>query len=139
MKIKYRKGYKYQLDKLYIHSLPFKVDTRVDTDWCWIKTNIDGMQSLFIYRDYAWDGPSGPAVDTPSFMRASLVHDALYQLMREGKLPESYRKAADDLMRQICREDGMCWLRAWWCYRAVRRFAAKAARKGHTRSVITAP
>ncbi len=30
--------------------------------------------------------PNGPTIETKTFMRASLVHDALYQLMREEHL-----------------------------------------------------
>lgn len=85
--------------------------------------------TLLIDKGYAWDGPSGPAVDTLTFMRASLVHDALYQLMREEKLPRSYRKAADKIMYRIAREDGIGWIRAKYCYHAVRLFAGGAARK----------
>ena len=45
-------------------------------------------------------GASGPTLDTDDTMELdSLVHDALYQLMREGCLPQSARKAADKLMR----------------------------------------
>ena len=50
---------------------------------------------LNIQSGYAWDGASGPTFDTKSSMRAGLVHDALYQLMREGKLDQRFRKAVD--------------------------------------------
>lgn len=85
---------------------------------------------LTISADYAWDGPSGPAIDTKNFMRGSLVHDALYQLMRLGALdPDIYRIQADELLRKICLEDGMSQLRAWWVYTGVRIGAAGAAKK----------
>lgn len=83
---------------------------------------------LFLRKGYAWDGPSGPTFDTPSFMRGSLVHDALYQLIREGQLGVEHRKAADQLLRRICREDGMSAVRAWWVYQAVRIFGGEACR-----------
>ena len=83
---------------------------------------------LMIKEGYAWDGASGPAVDTLTFLRGSLVHDALYQLIREGLLPKSFRRAADSLLRDICIEDGMSRVRAWYVYRAVRWFAAGAAK-----------
>ena len=50
---------------------------------------------LHVLRGYAWDGPSGPTIDTKSFMRASVVHDVFYQCHREGILPPSRRKLAD--------------------------------------------
>lgn len=86
----------------------------------------DGM--LGILKDYRWDGASFIAIDTKDFMQASLCHDALYQLMREGKLDRKYRKAADKLMYKLCVEDGMWKIRAWWCYQFVRMFAGKCAR-----------
>ena len=82
---------------------------------------------LLLGKGYAWDGASGPAMDTQSIMRGALVHDGLYQLMREGGLPLSYRKPADKLLRKMCREDGMMWIRAWWVYLAVRIFGKEAA------------
>lgn len=55
-------------------------------------------------------------------MRGSLVHDALYQLMREGILDHKKdREAADELLREICKEDGMSSIRAWWVYQGVRK------------------
>ena len=84
--------------------------------------------ALYVCAGYTWDGPSGPALDTASFLRASLVHDALYELMRRGGLPLTKRAAADREMRYIAAEDGMPWYRRWWTYWAVRLFAGPAAR-----------
>jgi hypothetical protein len=77
---------------------------------------------LEIENHYGWNGASGPAIDTRETMRASLVHDALYQLIREGYLPKEMRKRADKEFYKICREDGMSWFRAQYFYRAVRMF-----------------
>lgn len=79
---------------------------------------------LTMRAGYAWDGASGPTIDTPSFLRGSLVHDALYQLMREGKLGLDCRDRADRLLERICIEDGMFRFRAAYVYRAVRLFGA---------------
>ena len=69
---------------------------------------------------YAWDGPSGPTIDTPSSMRASLIHDALYQAIRDGDLEKKDRKKADKIMLAILKRDGMKkWRRSLW-YIAVR-------------------
>jgi hypothetical protein len=59
---------------------------------------------LTIKKWYCWDGPSGPTVDTDTFVRGSLVHDALYELMRKGHLDKKHRKAADKLLRKLCKE-----------------------------------
>jgi len=69
------------------------------------------------FKGYAPDGPSGPTLDTANFMRGSLVHDTLYQLMREGLLNHNLpREAADRILQSLYREDGMLALRAWWVY-----------------------
>lgn len=120
--ITYKGGYKYQLTDVYCY-----------------KTNITDIRAAIYYGDspivslvsngylvinpgYAWDGPSGPTFDTKNFMRGSLVHDALYQLMDEKKLDIKYREDADKILRKICREDGMSFIRAAWVYAAVRVF-----------------
>ncbi len=82
---------------------------------------------LIIRKGYAWDGPSGPTRDSKNFMRASLVHDALYQLLREKILAPSEREGADQIMRRICLEDGMSGFRAWYVYHGVRLFGASSA------------
>ena len=91
---------------------------------------LDWHGKLSIFCGYAWDGPSGPAIDTKSFMRASLVHDALYQLMREGLLPQTCRKTADKIMRDVAKADGMSWPRRVWTYWGVRLGAGFAVKTG---------
>jgi hypothetical protein len=115
--------YKYQLTEDYEVNIPIKPDQYIDTDF--IKLNIEG--TLKIKSKYAWDGPSGPTIDTNNFMRGSLVHDTLYQLMREKHLDINRRDEADKLLRQHCREDGMSALRAWVVYKAVKWFGKKSA------------
>lgn len=61
-------------------------------------------------------------------MRASLVHDALYQLLRNKKIKKAYRKEADKTLRRLCLEDGMNRLRAWYVYKAVRKFGSEKSR-----------
>jgi len=96
---------------------------------------------LTVKAHYAWDGPSGPTVDTPNFMRGALEHDALYQLMRLGLLDvNDWRKYADDRLRDVCIADGMSRLRAFYVHKAVRWFAAKHARPGaEPRKSVCAP
>ena len=97
----------------------------------------DGV--IYIAAGYAWDGPSGPALDTPSAMRGSLVHDALYQLMRERMLDvDKWREASDDTMMDICKADGMWAPRRGWFYVALRTFARGSA-VPQKAEVLTAP
>ena len=95
-------------------------------------TYLEPDGKLVIKMGYAWDGPSGPTIDTQDFMRGSLIHDAFYQLLREGKFytkinHDIVRKHADHLLYQACREDGMSWFRAKYVYWSVRMLAGKAA------------
>ncbi|MCX8123899.1 MAG: DUF1353 domain-containing protein [Spirochaetes bacterium] len=120
-KIKYRKlnKYKYQLMEHY----NYQTNIILDNDACvpdFVTLRKDGL--LEIYKGYAWDGPSGPTIDTKDFMRGSLVHDALYQLIREEKIERKYKEYADKLLHDICRKDGMSRFRAWYVYWAVRLF-----------------
>ncbi len=97
---------------------------------------------LTLRAGYAWDGPSGPAIDTRNFMRASLVHDALYQLMRLGLLDHrAWRRRADEILRTLCLEDGMSAWRAGLAYHAVRLFGAHHAvpRTHHDAPVTCVP
>lgn len=123
MKIQYREGYKYQLADLYSTVISVLPDKLIVTQFIWLSL----LGELTIHSGYAWDGPSGPTIDTKNFMRGSLIHDALYQLIREGHLPESARKVADQELRKACLADGMSSIRAWWVYAAVRSFGADAA------------
>ena len=134
--ISYKAGYKYQIVKEYIVDIPVKPDDDIETDYIDLST----VGKLTIKKGYAWDGPSGPTVDTLNFMRGSLVHDALYQLMREEELDKSiYRESADRLLQSICQEDGMSSIRAWWVYQGVKRFGDPSADPAHKKPVIYAP
>jgi hypothetical protein len=119
--------YKYQLLEKYVHETGLKIPKAVRTKEDWVRMDKTGR--LTLKKGYAWDGPSGPTIDTRNFMRGSLVHDALYQLMREGFLRQNKRKQADALLQSICLEDGMSKVRAAYVYHAVRAFAAGAAKR----------
>lgn len=137
--IRYRKpeGWKYQLAETYstyVGVLPHGAPIYTD----FIELTREGV--LKIRALYAWDGPSGPAIDTPSFMRGSLVHDALYALMRGKLLPLDRRPAADLLLKRHCIEDGMNPVRAAWVYASVRSFGWLACRPRDGReTVLEAP
>lgn len=118
----YNGGYKYQLKEPL--TVPISIKPKRDIHTEYLSLTTDGL--LTMKNGYAWDGPSGPTFDTETFMRGSLVHDALYQLMRGEYIAKSYRKEADAILRQICLEDGMSKLRAWWVWRSVRLFAHSA-------------
>lgn len=111
------KGYKYQLLVAYSINVGIR---GYDCGNDYVRLSNDG--TLHIANNYAWDGPSGPSIATADFMRGSLVHDALYQLMRTDLLPKVHRKLADIMLKKICLEDGMPYFRANYVYYGVRLF-----------------
>lgn len=139
MPIIYKGGYKYQLKVDYLHSLPqeFVMKFReIETDYLWVGESGE----LIVKAGYAWDGPSGPTIDTKNFMRGSLVHDALYQLIRLQYLDKNvYRKVADRELYNICRKDGMSWIRATVVYYSVRVFGNPSARFSGDNPIRIAP
>ena len=91
-------------------------------------------KGLWVYEGYRWDGPSGPTIPTEDAMQGSLLHDAIYQMMREEVLPADrirprylIRAWADWQFRRILKEDGMIKPRRVIWFHAVRKFAAYAA------------
>lgn len=139
--IKYRKidGYKYQLMEGYSHETNWLLPNAVQTGARWVLLSKNGK--ITFKKGYAWDGPSGPTIDTKKFMRGSLVHDGCYQLIREKLLPMSKRKSADVLLWMICLADGMSRTRADYVYHAVRALGGSAAKpiKSPKSVILTAP
>ena len=132
--MKYSKvTYKYKLQEDEVFFVDIK-DFDIKTDY--FELNINGV--LVVKRNYCFDGASGPTIDTKNSMRASLLHDVLYQMMRERLLPQSYRAYADKMLTKICIEDGMNKLRATTWGFAVKTFAASCA-KPKTIEIFTAP
>lgn len=134
-RIKYRKlnKYKYQLMQDYYYKTKIVLDNDTGVP-DFVTLHKDGR--LEIYKGYAWDGPSGPTIDTKDFMRGSLVHDALYQLIREEKIDKKYKEYADKLLHDICLEDGMSKFRAWYVYWAVKLFGTAKKNPHDTSQVI---
>ena len=132
--IKYKKGYKYWLTR------PYSVQTSIVLDRDIVSSGgflmLDKWGWLHIKAGYAWDGASGPAIDTISFMRGSCVHDALCQLVCEGVLSPTYIKDGNELLYKMCLEDGMNKVRAWCVYKAVSLFCKMVMTK---HEILTAP
>lgn len=133
--ILYKNGFKYQLYADYSIQTNIILGYEFKTDY--FELSMDG--TLLIRKGYAWDGPSGPTIDTPDFMRGSLVHDVLYQAMRLRLLPLTYRDKVDKLLERICVQDGMCKFSAHCVYRAVSAFGEKNALPGTENGPLTAP
>lgn len=110
--LRYRKGMKYRVED---YSMKFQTDFRLakDIEWRWHPL-IEGLHMtkgglLTVGLGYVWDGVSGPVRDRKSNFRAGCLHDALYQLMRRGRLDhEEWDKADLEYAKQL-KQDG-----AWW-------------------------
>lgn len=131
---KCKRYYKYRLEQTFEFQL-------IGIKDCFCKTSFIELTTegrIIIKKDYAWDGASGPTIDTKSSMRASLVHDALYQLIRLKLLPFSYKVIADINFYNICIQDGMWKWRAKLWYKIITIFADYAA-KPKKRKILIAP
>ena len=134
-RIKYRDGYEHQLAETYKIKLPSNPVTQYDGQFL----SIDINGTLTIKSGYCWDGASGPTWDTANCKKPSLVHDALYQLMRQEVLSRGYRKHADKLFYDMLRDNGMWYIRAQMWYRSVRMAAMSAANPKSRKKIYTAP
>ncbi len=133
--IKYRSGYKYQLAEDYYLYVNIFSEKDILTEFI----DLDKEGFLWIRKGYAWDGPSGPTIDTRTFMRGAFVHDVLYQLIRQGFLKPEDRELADLELKRICLEDGMSRLRVWWVFKGLRWFASFAALPEARKKIKNAP
>jgi len=114
--MKYQKiSYKYKLVKNEYFKIPI---TGIEIDMEYAYLGLIG--DLIVFTDYQWDGASGPTIDDKTNMRGSLVHDVLYQFLREKKLDAKYRKIADKILFGVLREDRMPYFRAKYYYYGVR-------------------
>ena len=134
--IRYSEGYRFQLEADYQHQTALRPAQQGGNRF--VRLGVDGL--LTIAAGYAWDGASGPAINTPTILKGSLVHDACYQLIRLGVVPLEQRDIADQLLREICLSDGMWPVRAAWVYQAVHLFGGRfLASKGQGNEILTAP
>lgn len=134
--IRYRSEYKHQLASDYDVDISIRPSQDVQSQFIDLST----AGALTVKNGYAWDGPSGPVVDTRETLRASLVHDALYQLMRNGHLSaRRHRKRADEIFRDMCKADGLSPFYAQVFYKGLRTFGEPATSPERKKRVHRAP
>lgn len=132
--IVYKKGYKYQLQST--HVIKTQIYCGVDIECPFITLYQDGY--LWIHNGYAWDGLTG-VPDFDSGMRASLVHDALYQLMRTGRLNRKYKSDADILFYEILIQDETPHGVAALMYEGVKKLGDFATKASGERKLTVSP
>jgi hypothetical protein len=98
--IQYHTDYHYILAKTYTIDVPIMESASLDTGL----VELDNGR-LTIHQGFAWNGTTG-AIDTKTRARASLVHDALWQLMVHDKISKDYKDVVDDVFLKIAEEDG---------------------------------
>jgi hypothetical protein len=121
--ITYQSGYKYQLWETTSCFIPWLPD--FETEWL-----IAADRILTIKRGYAWNG-ANVIPDCKEIMRGSLVHDALYQAIRLGWLDPRFKRAADRLFKNQCREDGISWAYGRLILYGLRTFGPEDGGKPH--------
>jgi hypothetical protein len=134
MKVRYRDGFRFQLAE------PFQVQTGIKVACpgnAFVGLASDG--TLTLAAGYAWDGASGPIKQDTTVIRASLVHDGLFQLFRDHELPIEHLDTANKLFMVMCKEDGMPGWLAWLVYLAVKTFGARFADPSSRKPVLEAP
>jgi hypothetical protein len=111
--MRYSRGINYQLEgSESVHTELYGYEV-IDEYYCLLPGG-----RLVVSKGYAWDGASG-GVDTGNVMRASLFHDVLSQMMGNDQLPMSVKDDVNQLYYEVCRADGMSWLRAKWQLKAI--------------------
>jgi hypothetical protein len=114
-KIAYTHADKFVLGKDAIFKLSFAPQYTVDTSYA--RFTPDGV--LIVKRGFLWSA-NFPAMNTENTRPASLVHDALYELIKDGHLPRKpFKNLADMVMRDVLLECGILDARAWAWYMAV--------------------
>lgn len=118
-------NYKFKVEENFSIELPFKIPD-FEQPYATSKNGI-----LEIKKGYAWDGASGPVINTKNTLIASLVHDVLYQAMRLNLIkPNSEnKKITDKNFFEILKMNGVNSTRRTVWYLAVRLFGKKSTVK----------
>lgn len=136
--------YKFRTLRDFEVASPIQPDEEVGNEY--VRLRVDG--TLWIRAGYAWDGCIIGS-DTPLTARASLVHDAFYQLIREGiirirKAPtndKDVKKQIDCFFMMLMYHDGMFPPRAFLRYYLTKWFGKHAMRPRPARNqeALTSP
>lgn len=145
--IQYRQiGDCYQLHGDYCIDVSAYIKPAWDIVGDWALLSKDGF--LLVRHGYMWDGGSSPFAKLPvvgkwtktkSTLRNSMLHDALFQLIRLGLLSPHFKGAADRILRDIGIKDGMYRWRADAWYDAVTAFGDPFIQRWAEPPLQTAP
>lgn len=146
MDIKYRDGCKYQLLETYTVKTPFK-GMAFQRPW----SRLDEHGVMTLVSGLAWNGASGPTIDSPPSIFPSAEHDELYGAIETGDLFDGFNFAKRQvevfkIRRRIdgyfCRRLIECGMPKWrahaWLW-GVRKFGGSHAVPGKLQRVLSAP
>ena len=121
--MKYRdiRAYKFQVYETEVTKTPIIPEKEIYHEFFMLL--MDG--TLTVKKGYAWDGASGPVIQTKALLKASLAHDVFFQCMRVGLLPKSYFEVVNKFLQIQCIQFGMNKLFAWGVYQAVQTCGKK--------------
>lgn len=105
--IDYQEGYKYWLRSGFKMETNIKIDEPIISEFFALES--DGTLSIF--PGYAWDG-STKVADTKSTQIASVVHDALCQMVQEGMLDKKWKEEINRIYYNLSKKGGMSRFRA---------------------------
>lgn len=131
--MQYTSGYKYQIREDIRFALPPEFDgIDIATDFITLKNRI-----LTVMRGYAYNGASGPTIDTKNSMRPTAFHDAMYQLMCLELLLREFKPLVDELFYELLRQDNMAAPRAFVWKRSVQKLGTGASIRN--KDILVAP
>lgn len=128
-KIKYKHGFKFYLAE----DFSLRIDGLPDANVLPLYKMSMANGTLTISKGYMWD----KGFRDKRFVRATLVQEALYQLIRLGYLPYEWRSKSNAIYFGLLVEDGVPKPIAWMMKKWVDVFGNVAANK--TRKVLVAP
>jgi hypothetical protein len=131
--MKYWSGYKYVVAEDFTILTDIKNYTVADT--------LSALQpdgSLTIKRGYAWDGNSGPCLDSRSSLMASCVHDVLCDYINLGWLPDYLQPVVDQEYYNLCVANKMWWRLARLRLLAIRWYMTGKGAKRYSRKTYEA-
>jgi len=111
------KGMKYRVTRTFSMSTGIIPVKTISSAFC----SLDEDGKIIIRKGFCWDGATG-AIDTPSIMHGSCVHDVFCNWFNEGLITKENRKQADQLFKTINKQEHMPKIRVKWVYQAVRKF-----------------
>lgn len=104
--------------------IPFAAEFRTDTVSCALAA--DGTLNIDVGTE--WDFGSGPAVDTPAVVIASLAHDMICHLTNYRLIPWQCRAMGDRMYRVMLEQNGAGLVRRGVHWIGVRGYSELIAR-----------